>query len=72
MDFLNPDQCLQFLQHFVDIQRNIAQFDGAIAQVVQARRRQRVDNRRRVVWVCPWLLRWPIYGHYETLLSELN
>ncbi len=31
MDFLNPDQRLQFLQHLVDIQRNIAQFDGAIA-----------------------------------------
>ncbi len=38
MDFLNPAQRLQFLQHLVDIQRDIAQFDGAIAQVVQARR----------------------------------
>ncbi len=56
----------------VDIQRDIAQFDGAIAQVVQARRRRRVGNRRRVVWVHPSLLRRPIYGHYETLLAELN
>ncbi len=40
MDFLNPAQCLQlFLQHLVDLQRDIAEFDGAIAQVVQARRR---------------------------------
>ncbi len=38
MNFLNPAQRLQFLQHLVDIQRDIAQFDGAIAQVVQARR----------------------------------
>ncbi len=72
MDFLNPDQRLQFLQHVLDIQRYIAQFDGAIAQVVQARRRRRVGNRRRVFWVRPWLLRRPIYGHYEALLAELN
>ncbi len=72
MDFLNPDQRLQFLQHLVDIQRDIEQFDGAIAQVVQARRRRRVGNRRRVVWLRPWLLTRPIYGHYETLLAELN
>ncbi len=72
MDFLNPAQCLQFLQHLVDIQRNIAQFDGAIAQVVPARRRRRVGNRKRAVCVHPWLLRRPIYWHYETLLAELN
>ncbi len=72
MDFLNPDQHLQFLQHLVDIKRDIAQFDGVIAQVVQVRRRRRVGNRRRVVWVRPWLLRRPIYGQYETLLAELN
>ncbi len=71
MDFLNPEQPLHFLQHLVDIQRDIAQFDGAIAQVVQARRRRRVGNMR-FVWVRPWLLRRPIYGHYETLLAELN
>ncbi len=70
MDFLNPDQCLHFLQHLVDIQRDIAQFDGAIAQVVQTRRRQRVGNRR-VVWVRPWLLRRQIYGHYEHYLLSL-
>ncbi len=69
-DFLNPDQHLHCLQHLVDIQRDIAQFDG-IAQVGLARRRLRVGNRR-VVWVRPWLLRRPIYGHYETLLAELN
>ncbi len=39
MDFLNPTQCLQFLQHLVDIQIYISEFDGAIVQVVQARRR---------------------------------
>ncbi len=72
MDFLNPAQRLQFLQHLVDIQRDIAEFDGAIAQAVQARRRRRVGNRRRVVWVRPWFLRRPIYGHYGTLLAELN
>ncbi len=55
MDFLNPAQRLQFLQYLVDIQRDIAKFDGAIAQVVQARRRRRIGNRRRVVWVCAWL-----------------
>ncbi len=31
-----------------------------------------MENGRRVVWVHPWLLRRPIYGHYETLLAELN
>ncbi len=72
MDFLNPAQRLQFLQHLVDIQRDIAEFDGAIAHVVQARRRRRIGNRRRTVWVCSWLLRRPICGHYETLLGELN
>ncbi len=72
MDFLNPAQRLQFLQQLVDIQRDIAKFDGAIAQVVQARRRQRVGNRRRAIWGCVWLLCRPIYGHYETLLAELN
>ncbi len=50
MDFLNPVQRLQFLQHLVDIQRDIADFDGAITQVVQARRRRRrVGNRRKAV-----------------------
>ncbi len=39
MDFLNLAQCLQFLQDLVDIQRDIAEFDGAIAQIVQARKR---------------------------------
>ncbi len=72
MDFLNPAQCLQFLQHLVDIQRYIDQFDGAIALVVQARRRRRVVNWSRVVWVPPWLLRRPMYGYYETLLTEMN
>ncbi len=72
MDFLNLAQCLQFLQDLVDIQRDIAEFDGAIAQVVQARRRRRVVNRRKAVWVRPWLLRRSIYGHYETLLAKLN
>ncbi len=72
MDFLNPAQHLQFLQHLVDLQRDIAEFDGDIAQVVQARQRRRIGNRRMAVWVRPWLLRRPIYGHYETLLSELN
>ncbi len=71
MVFLNHEQCLHFLQHLVDIQRDIAQFDGAIAQVVQARRRQRVGNRK-IFWFRPWLLRRPIYVHYETLLTELN
>ncbi len=71
MDFLNPTQRLQFLQYLVDIQRDIAEFDGAIAQVVQARRRRSVGNRRRAVCVHPWLLRRPIYGHYETLLAKL-
>ncbi len=71
MDFLNPVQRLQFLQHLVDILRDIAEFGGVIAQVVHARRRQRVGNRSRVVWVNAWLLRRPIYGHYETLLAEL-
>ncbi len=36
MDCLYPAQRLQCLQHLVDIQRDIAEFDGAIAQVVQA------------------------------------
>ncbi len=27
---------------------------------------------QRAVLFCPWLLRRPIYGHYETLLAELN
>ncbi len=72
MDFLNLAQRLQFLQHLADIQRDIVEFYGAIAQVVQARRRPRVGNRRRTVLVCSWLLRRPIYGHYETLLAELN
>ncbi len=72
MDFLNPAQHLQFLQHLVDIQGDIAECDRAIAQVVPARRRRRVGNRRRAVWVRAWLLRRPIYGHYETLLAELN
>ncbi len=31
MDFLNPAQSLQFLQHLVDIQIDIAEFDGVIA-----------------------------------------
>ncbi len=26
----------------------------------------------RAIWVCAWLLRRPIYGHYEILLAELN
>ncbi len=30
MDFLNPAQRWQFLQHLVDIQRDTAQFDGAM------------------------------------------
>ncbi len=72
MDFLSPAQHLQSLQHLVDLQRDIAEFDDAIAQVVQARRRRRFGNRRRVFWVRPWLLRRPIYGHYETLLAEQN
>ncbi len=72
MDFLNPAQRLQFLQYLVDLQRDIAEIDGDIEQVVQARRRRRVVNRRRAVSVRPWLLRRSIYGHYETLLAELN
>ncbi len=31
MNFLNPAQHLQLLQHLVDIQRDIAEFDSAIA-----------------------------------------
>ncbi len=50
MDFLNPAQRFQFLQHLIDIQKDISEFNGAIAQVVQARRRQRVGNRRRAVF----------------------
>ncbi len=72
MDFLHPAQHLHFLQHLIDIQRDIAEFDGAIAQVVQARKRRRVGNRRRAVWVSAWLLWRPIDGHYKTLLAELN
>ncbi len=72
MDFRNPAQRLQFLQHLVDLQRDIVENDAAIAQVVQARRRWRVSIRRRAFWVRPWLLRRPIYGHYEILLAELN
>ncbi len=71
MDFLNQAQHLQFLQHLLDLQRDIVVNDAAIAQVVQARRRWRVGIRRRAFWVRPWLLRKPIYGHYETLLTEL-
>ena len=41
------------------------------------RREQRIARRRRrraprTVWVRPWLLRRPIFGHYENLLQELN
>ena len=72
MDFLNPQQRLQFLQHLVDIQRNIAIFDAGLGQIIQARRRRRRPRARRLVWTRPWLLRRPIYGHYETLLAELN
>ncbi len=72
MDFLNPAQHLQFLQHLVHIQRDIVEFEGAITQVVQARRRRRVGNRRKAVWVRPWCLRWPIYEHYKPLLAEVN
>ena len=46
----------------------------AAALMVTARkrgRRRRVP-RRRPVWVKPWLLRRPEYGHYENLLQELH
>ncbi len=32
MDFINPAQHLQFLQHLVDLQRDIADNDADIAQ----------------------------------------
>ena len=41
----------------------------------QQRVRRRARRRRRAprtVWVRPWLLRRPIFGHYENLIQELN
>ncbi len=35
MDFLNHAQRLQFLQHLVDIKKDIVEFDDAIAQFVR-------------------------------------
>ena len=35
------------------------------------RRRQRARATRRRWWVRPWLVRRPIYSHYEQLMNEL-
>ena len=34
-------------------------------------RKRREREERRKVWVRPWLLRRPTFGHFETLLQEL-
>ena len=39
---------------------------------VRRRRRRRRRRAPRTVWVRPWLLRRPIFGHYENLIQELN
>ena len=45
---------------------------AALMLTARKRRRQRRVPRRRIVWVKPWLLRRPEYGHYENLLRELH
>ena len=38
----------------------------------ERRRRGRIRRAPRSVWVRPWLLRRPLFGHYDHLLQELN
>ena len=64
-----------------EFERQLAHFNilcGVAAIVIveeeeQARRRreEQATRRRRRWWVRPWLVRRPIYGHYEQLMNEL-
>ena len=62
---------LYILRGLLQLDRNNAENELAIAQLQQIRR-QRVERRERTCWVTPWLLRRPQFGQYERLLHELR
>ena len=46
---------------------------AAVLLLDEDEERPRIRRRkRRSCWVKPWLLRRPLYGHYENLIQELN
>ena len=67
--FLPPVQRLHLVRNLVELDREVAENDVFIAQ-------QQLENqnrrRRRRYWVRPWLLRRPLLGQYERLMSELR
>ena len=68
---LAPVQRLQLLQNLMELEREIAENDVAIAHHLQ-NQRNRGGRRRRRFWVRPWLLRRPVLGQYERLMAELR
>ena len=45
---------------------------AVLVVILLRRRRRRLGNRRKRIWVRPWLLRRNQYGAYETLMQELQ
>ena len=45
--------------------------DFLVAAIVLKGQRQHQQQRRRTIWVKPWLLQRVTLGHYDTLMQEL-
>ena len=69
-DFVVPSQRLRLVQHLLELERDVEENDVAITQ--QLSNRKNITARKRRYWVRPWLLRRPVLGQYESLMSELS
>ena len=63
---MNNIDRLHLVQNYLDLERDIEENVAAVVDHEENRR------RRRRWWVRPWLLRRPLLGQYERLMTELS
>jgi len=68
-DFVVPSQRLRLVQYLLG-ERDVEENDVAITQ--QLSNRKNITARKRRYWFRPLLLRRPVLGQCESLMSELS
>jgi len=62
-----PRQRLRLVQYLLELEKDVEENDVTIMQ--QLSNRENITATKRIYWVRPWLLRRPVLGQCERLMS---